>query len=196
MHQPNTPGWPYPNQYNPYPHSYDYNFQNNFNSSQSHWGFTYPESNSQIPCPPYSPCPQYSFPDFTSYTPFSGPPIKEKSEFQKRIEANIQENEQQLQEILASLKHIQESCSVPPPYNEQPFALETSKELLCESKLQSPHIFDSHSSQNFQNQDSYTPILEQPFGDTSSLDRSMDILQESLLQYQKSHAESVNRVEE
>ena len=67
---------------------------------------------------------------------------------------------------------------------------------MCESKLQSQNISGSHSSQNFQNQDSYTPILEQPLGDTSSLDRSMDILQESLLQYQKSHAESVNRVEE
>ena len=40
MNQPNTLGWTYPNQYNPFPQSYDYNFQNNFNSSQSQWGFT------------------------------------------------------------------------------------------------------------------------------------------------------------
>ena len=96
MHQPNTPGWPYPNQYNPYPHSYDYNFQNNFNSSQSHWGFKSPEPNFQPPCPPYPPCPQYtqySSPDFASYTPFYEPPIKEKS---KSIEANLQEAEQHL----------------------------------------------------------------------------------------------------
>ena len=26
MNQPNTPGWTYPNQYNPYPQSYNYNF--------------------------------------------------------------------------------------------------------------------------------------------------------------------------
>ena len=86
MTQPNIPGWTYPNQYNPYPHSYDYNFQNNFNSSQSQWGFTSRELNFQPPCPPCSPCrqfTQYSFPDFASYTPFSGPPIEEKSGVRK-----------------------------------------------------------------------------------------------------------------
>ena len=81
------------------------------------------------------------------------------------------------------------------PHNEQPSVLETSKEFLCESKFQSQNVFDSHSSQNFQNQDSYTPILEQPLGDTSYLDKSIEVLQESILQFQKSSAESVNRVE-
>ena len=57
-------------------------------------------------------------------------------------------------------QYFQESYSVPPPHNEQPSALEMSNELLCESKIQSQNIFDSHSSHNFQNQDSYTPILE------------------------------------
>ena len=103
-HQPNTPGWPYPNQYDPCPPN-NYNFHNDFNSSPSHWEFTYPESNFQTPCPPYSPSPhypQYSFPDSASYTPFSGPPIEEKFELEKSIEANLQEVEQQLQKMLAS----------------------------------------------------------------------------------------------
>ena len=45
MNQPYMSGWDYPTQYDPYPQSYGYNFQNNFNSSRSEWGFTYPESN-------------------------------------------------------------------------------------------------------------------------------------------------------
>ena len=97
MHQPHTLGWPYPNHYDPYTPSNDYNVQNNFNSSPSHWGFQYPKSNSQIPCPPYSSCPQYSFPESTSYTPFSEPPMEEKSELLRSIEANLQRVEQQLQ---------------------------------------------------------------------------------------------------
>ena len=35
MNQRNIPSWTYPNQYNLCPQSYDHNFQNNFNSSQS-----------------------------------------------------------------------------------------------------------------------------------------------------------------
>ena len=53
-------------------------------------GIHLPESNFQPPYPPCPPCPQftqYSFPDFASYTPFSGPPIEEKSELEKSIEA-------------------------------------------------------------------------------------------------------------
>ena len=45
MNQPYMPGWDYPNQYDPYPQPYDHNFQNNFNSSRSQWGFNSPESN-------------------------------------------------------------------------------------------------------------------------------------------------------
>ena len=88
MNQPSTPGWTYPNQYNPYPQSYDCNFQNNFNSSQSQWGFTSPELNFQPPYPPYPPSPQFTFPDFASYTPFLEPRCEEKSELEKSIEAN------------------------------------------------------------------------------------------------------------
>jgi len=95
MNQPNILGETYLNQYNPYPQSYDYNFQNNFNSSQSQWGFTSPESNFQ---PPHPPCPQftqYSFSNFASYTPFLEPPCEEKSELEKSIDANLQEAERQ-----------------------------------------------------------------------------------------------------
>jgi len=200
MHQLNTPGWPYPNQYDPCPPSNNYNFHNNFNSSPSHWGFTYPESNFQHPCPSYPPSPQYpqhSFPDFASHTPFSEPPIEEKSELLRSLEANLQRADQKLQTLASPIpQYFQESYSVSPFHNEQPFALETSKELLCESKLQSPHICDSHYSQTFQSQDSYTPILEQPSVEISRLEKSIDILQESLLQYQKTRAESFNKVDE
>ena len=37
MNQPFMPSWDYPNQYDPYPQTYDYNFQTNFNSSQGQW---------------------------------------------------------------------------------------------------------------------------------------------------------------
>ena len=69
------PDWDYSNQYDPYPQSYDYNFQNNFHSSQSSWGFTSPESNFQSHCPQFS---QYSFPDSASYPSFPEPPIEDK----------------------------------------------------------------------------------------------------------------------
>ena len=189
MHQPHTPGWPYPNQYDPYPPSNNYNVQNNFNSSPSHWGFTYPESNFQ------NPCPQHSFPESTSYTPFSEPLFEEKSELQRSIEANLQQATQHFQKTLASPipPYFQESYSVPPLPNEQPFVMETSKDLLCESTFPSSHIFDSHYSQNFRNQDSYTPILGQPF---ESQDESIESFKESMLQMQKDLTESFNSVRE
>jgi len=93
MNQPNTPGWTYPNQYNLYPQSYDHNFQNNFNSSQSQWGCTSLGSNFLPPCPQFSQFSKSPFPNFASYTPFPGPPIEEKFELEKSIEANLQEAE-------------------------------------------------------------------------------------------------------
>ena len=66
---------------------------------------------------------------------------------------------------------------------------------MCESKLQSHNIFDSHASQNFQNQDSYTPILEHPLAEKSSLEKRIEILQESALQFQKSSSQSIDRLE-
>ena len=81
MNQSFMPSWDYPNQYDPYPQPYDHNFQNNFNSSQSLWGFNSPESNFQPPCP------QFSFPDFGSYTPFPVPPPEEKSDLERSMES-------------------------------------------------------------------------------------------------------------
>ena len=81
----------------------------------------------------------HNFPNFASYTPFPGPPIEEKFELENSIEANLQEAERQLQKMTASPipQYFQESFSVPPPHNDQPSAVETSKELLRESTLQS-----------------------------------------------------------
>ena len=92
-------------------------------------------------------------------------------------------------------QYFQESYSVPPPHNEQPSALKLSKELLCESKLQSQNILDSLSSQNFQNQDSYTPFLDHPLKEKSSLEKSIETLQESALEFQKSSSQSIDRLE-
>ena len=81
------PSWDYPNQYDPYPQPYDYNFQNNFNSSQSQWGFTSPESDFQPHCSQFS---QHSFPNSASYPPFPEPPIEEKSSLQRTLEEAIE----------------------------------------------------------------------------------------------------------
>ena len=43
MNQTYMPSWDYPTQYDPYPQSLNYNFQNNFHFSQSSWRFTSPE---------------------------------------------------------------------------------------------------------------------------------------------------------
>jgi len=66
------------------------------------------------------------------------------------------------------LQYFQESNSVPPPHNEQPSVLESSKELLRESEPQSQNMLDSHSSQIFQNQDSCTPFLDHSLEEKSS----------------------------
>ena len=56
-------------------------------------------------------------------------------------------------------------------------------------------MLDSQSSLSFQNQDSYTPFLEHLLEEKSSLEKSIEILQESALQFQKSFAQSINRLE-
>ena len=81
------PIWDYPTQYDQYFQSYDYNFQNNFNSSQSQREFTSPESNFQSHCPQFS---QYSYPDSASYPPIPEPPIEEKSSLQRTLEEAIE----------------------------------------------------------------------------------------------------------
>ena len=53
----------------------------------------------------------------------------------------------------------------------------------------------THDSCCFENQDSYTLILEHPLEDTSHLEKSIEVLQESVLQFQKSPAQSINRLE-
>ena len=70
-----------------------------------------------------------------------------------------------------------------------------SMEFFRESELQSQNMLESHSSQIFQNQDSYTLFLEQPLEEKSYLEKSIKILQESALQFQKSSAQSINRLE-
>ena len=72
MNQQHTSDWIYPTQHNTYPQSYDKNFQNNFHSSQSRWGFTSLEPNFQSPYP-------QSFLKFALYTPFLEPPTEENS---------------------------------------------------------------------------------------------------------------------
>ena len=51
--------------------------------------------------------------------------------------------------------------------------LELTEELLLESERQSQNLLDSQSSQFFQNQDSYTPFLEQPSEEKSELEKSI-----------------------
>ena len=43
--------------------------------------------------------------------------------------------------------------------------------------------------------DSYTPFLEQPLEDTSHLENNIEVLEEPALKFQKSSAESINRLE-
>jgi len=53
----------------------------------------------------------------------------------------------------------------------------------------------THDSCYFGNQDSYTPIIEHPLEETSHIEKSIDVLQESALQLQKSSAQFINRLE-
>ena len=61
--------------------------------------------------------------------------------------------------------------------------MELTKELLRESERPSQNLLDSHSSQIFQNQDSYTSFLEHSLEEKSHLEKSIKILQESALQF-------------
>jgi len=88
MDLPYRPNWVYLTQYDPSPQSYDQDFQNNFYSSQSSWGFTISELDYQ------SPCPSSSFLHFASHTHFSKPPIEEKLELQKSLEAMLEAQKQ------------------------------------------------------------------------------------------------------
>ena len=85
-------------------------------------------------------------------------------------------------------QYFQDSYSVSPIQNDQSSGLDMSIELLRESEPQSQNLLDSQSSQFFQNQDSYTPFLEQPFEEKTEVEKSIEILQESAQQFQKSSA--------
>ena len=125
MNQPYMLSWDYPTQYDPYPRSYDYKFQNNFSSSQSQWGFNSPESNFQPSCLQFS---QYPFPNFASYTPFSGPLIEEKSKLEKSIkvvQAMLESQQKKLNSPISQYFH--DSSSVSPIKNNQPSTLKTSR---------------------------------------------------------------------
>ena len=91
--QSSVPEWSYPNNYNPHPPYYNYNFHNNFNSSQSSWGFDSPESNSQPNCPPYPPSP-HSFNDS-----YSDPPIQNRKPSIREM-MSMHESKQQQPSIL------------------------------------------------------------------------------------------------
>ena len=92
-------------------------------------------------------------------------------------------------------QYFQECYSVSPLQNDQTSVLELTEELLRESERQSQNILDSHSSQIFQNQDSYAPFLEQPFEEKSELEKSIKILHETSQQFKKSFAQSIDRLE-
>jgi len=67
--------------------------------------------------------------------------------------------------------------------------------VLRESELQPQNMLDSQSSLSFQNQDSYTSFLEHSLEETSYVEKSIEILQESALQFQKSSSQSIDRLE-
>jgi len=77
------------------------------------------------------------------------------------------------------LQYFHDSYSVSPFQNDQPSTLKTSMECFRESELQSQNMLDSQSSLSFQNQDSYTLFLEQPFEEKSKVEKSIAILHET-----------------
>ena len=179
MNQAYMPSWDYPIQYDPYLQSYNQDFQNNFNSSQSSWGFTYPESNFQPSCPQF---PQYSFPNCDSYTPFPEPPIEEKSSLERSIEESLQ----QMQNLLNSQSFPHQTPHTPfleHPIEEE-FEIEKRLEVFCEKVQRFQNMLDSLSQPNFQ--ESYSSFLVSPIQNEqpSILDLSMEPLRKSEQQSQ------------
>ena len=97
MNQPYMPDWVYPNQYDPYPQSNNYNFHNDFNSSPSQWGFTYPEHNFQQLYPPSSPSPQY-FQDTYSIPP-------DQNRLPSILEMSMRESKQKSPNLMDSFQN-------------------------------------------------------------------------------------------
>jgi len=74
-----------------------------------------------------------------------------------------------------------------------------NEETLSYQPLTNPDISNfidlTQNSYCFENKDSHTPILEYPLEKISYLEKNTEILQESTLQFKKSSAQSVNRLE-
>ena len=110
------------------PQSYDHNFQNNFNSSQSQWGFTSPESNFKPTCPPY---PQF-FQDSYSVLPVQNrkPSI---------LKISMHESKQQSQNLTDSQFHhkFQNKASsflVQSQQNDKPINYEKMLEAMTQAQ--------------------------------------------------------------
>ena len=73
--------------------------------------------------------------------------------------------------------------------------MDTTIELLRDSEQQSQNLLNSQSSQFFQNQDSYTPFLEQLIEEKSELEKNIETLHGTSQQFQKSFTQSINRLE-
>ena len=56
-------------------------------------------------------------------------------------------------------------------------------------------ILDSPIPQYFQNQDSYTHFLKQPFKEKSEIEKSIEILHKTSQQFQKSFTQSIDRLD-
>ena len=76
-------------------------------------------------------------------------------------------------------QYFHNSSSVSPIQHDQSSNLKMSMECFRESELQSQNMLDSQSSLSFQNQDSYTLFLEQPFEEKSKVEKSIAILHET-----------------
>ena len=85
FNQPSMSDWSYPNQYIPQSQYYEQDWNNHHYSSQSQWGYNFPESYCH---PPF----QHSVSNFPSHDQ----PIEENFEAMKIIEAMIEFQEQKL----------------------------------------------------------------------------------------------------
>ena len=133
-----------------------------------------------------------TFQNQDSYTPFLEHPLKEKSSLEKSIEV-LQESALQFQKSSSqSIDRLETQLS-------QLVNIYRNEETLCYQPLTNPNSSTSinltHDSCCFGKQDFYTLILEHPLEETSYLEKSIEVLQESALQFQKSSTQSINRLE-
>ena len=120
-------------------------------------------------------------------------PLEEISHLEKSIEI-LQESAQQLKKSSSqSIDRLETQLS-------QLIKIHRNDETLSYQLLTNLDIFNSidltQDSYCFENQDPFTtPFLEHPLEETSHLEKSIKILLESALQFQKSSARSINRLE-